>query len=218
MFLKTLLRLIGRFEQPSIRSGLTVVENEHQLLLEALRHREEAMVQYLAILGPALGGFAWLLAHYGYNPSTKKVFVAGTIGVIALLFLGALYSLALGYNFRYIIMQLAKFEAMLGVEKYMLSGWPRAKVHFQNRYSTLCGVPWCTPPEIIGIFWKAFLACIVAVTAVACVFRPEPQVLKTLIPVAVACFAWACWIAPVLYGFKLRRMVEAEREPWTPLE
>lgn len=39
-------------------------EGIHKLLLEALRYREQEIFRYLAIPGPALGGFVWLL-HSG---------------------------------------------------------------------------------------------------------------------------------------------------------
>ena len=78
--------------------NITPLEGIHKQLLEALRHREQEIFHYLAILAPALGGFVWLL-YKGVNPF---LFAVGTLGVLLLLLLGALYSLALGYNYRYI--------------------------------------------------------------------------------------------------------------------
>ena len=97
----------------------TVLGGMHRLFLEALRHREQEIFHYLAILGPALGGFGWIL----YNRIGRQVeFAVGTIFVIALLLLGALYSLALGYNYRYIVLELAKLETVLKIKDAMLLG------------------------------------------------------------------------------------------------
>jgi hypothetical protein len=38
-----------------------VLKSMHGALLEALRHREQEIFSYLAILVPALAGFVWLL-------------------------------------------------------------------------------------------------------------------------------------------------------------
>ncbi len=45
----------------------TALGNMHQLFLEALRHREQEIFRYLAILGPALGGFMWLIQSEASN-------------------------------------------------------------------------------------------------------------------------------------------------------
>src|SRR5260370_38671296 len=139
----------------------------HGLLLEALRHREQELFSYLAILGPALGGFVWLLLKYR-GATSAGIFVVGAIGVQLLLLLGALYALTLGYNYRYITLELAKIEHELGIARSMLSGWPRSPEEFERRYRLRFfsqprsgGIPWCTPPEVIKIFWQAFLVAIV---------------------------------------------------------
>ena len=104
--------------------AISVLENTHKLLLEALRHREQEIFSYLAIIGPAIGGFFWLLQHRNSDPG---LFTLGTMGVLLLLFFGAVYTLALGYNYRYITFQLAKLEVRLGIKGFMLKGWPRSK-------------------------------------------------------------------------------------------
>jgi len=38
-----------------------MLENMHKTFLEALRHREQEILRYIAILAPALAGFIWLL-------------------------------------------------------------------------------------------------------------------------------------------------------------
>lgn len=140
--------------------------NMHQAFLEALRHREQDVIQFFAVLGPALGGFIWLLS--GDLHESPFRFVAGTYGVLLVLLMGAFYSLALGYNYRYITLQLAKFEQgdCLDLKKAVLAFWPRDYEEFEkrNRWGV---IPWSTPPGIIKVFWATSLACILGVTVIA---------------------------------------------------
>ena len=153
-----------------LKSSAVVLENMHKLFLEALRHREQEIFRYLAILGPALGGFMWLLQI----DAEKKIFVMGTISVILLFLLGGIYCLALGYNFRYITLQLAKLESILKVKDSILVGWPKSPEDFIERYRLLWGIPWCTPPEIINVFWWAFSMGISGVTLTVRGKRGQP--------------------------------------------
>jgi len=89
----------------------STLEGMQSSFLEALRHREEQIFRYLAILGPALGGFFWLLVKA--KTLTAGILTAGTIGIQLLLLLGAVYSLALGYNYRCVVLQLAKLQVHL---------------------------------------------------------------------------------------------------------
>ena len=70
----------------------TAVANMHKTFLEALRHREQEIVRFVAILAPALGGFVWLLT----KDVTPYVFTVGTLGVLFFLLVGGVYCLALG--------------------------------------------------------------------------------------------------------------------------
>lgn len=197
-------------------AGPSAKENMHQLFLEALRHREQEIVPYLAIIGPALGGFIWLL---GLDEKKAYVFVVGTIGVQFLLLVGAVYSLALGYNYRYITLELAKLEAEMGMTTAVLTGWPRSPVEFRNRY-TLCGIiPWCTPPEIIKVFWSAFLLAIAGVSVAAYRFSPAVCDLVPPIPIIISgtgvfCLAMAWLFYPYWFGRKLRKKCDDEKIPW----
>ena len=190
------------------------LENMHKLFLEALRHREQEIVPYLAIIGPALGGFIWLLIRTTDPP---QVFVAGTIGVLFLLLVGAVYSLALGYNFRYITLQLAKLEDKMKIMDTMLAGWPRDVDEFRRRYvicrsvPILRSVPWCTPPEIIKIFWMAFLAAMAGVAIAACVCKQGISIWSIIIP-AGAFFVIGGLIYPLRFGRKLRKQIDKEIE------
>ncbi len=44
-----------------------------------------------------------------------------------------MYSLMLGYHYRYITLQLAKIEYILGMKDAMLKGWPKVPEDF-DRY------------------------------------------------------------------------------------
>ena len=184
-------------------SSVRVLENMHGLFLEALRHREQEIVHYLAILGPALGGFGCLLY---YRSGHEAEFAFGTIVIISLLLLGAVYSLALGYNYRYIVLELAKLETVLKIKNAMLAGWPRSSQEFLSRYKR------CTPPEIIKVFWWAFLGAIVLVTIIACCFSDKFRVLIFLC--GVVCFGVGI-LFPIYYGNKLRKICEQEPETWS---
>ncbi len=62
--------------------GKQAVQNMHQAFLEALRHREQEILRYLAILGPALGGFIWLLTlDLSSKAHMPTVFAAGSLAL-----------------------------------------------------------------------------------------------------------------------------------------
>lgn len=191
-------------------SSATSLASVHKLLLEALRHREQEILRYLAILGPAIGGFVWLISLESIRTS---VFTVGTVGVLLSLLLGAIYSLALGYNYRYITLMLAKLETLLHIKDAMLKGWPRSRAEFLDRYKRLCSIPWCTPPEVIKVFWWAFLVGIIGVTLAASVCKPEVQVVAVVIPVGAICWLVG-FLSPIYFGRKLRRQCEQEPEKW----
>lgn len=186
-----------------------VLENMHHLFLEALRHREQEVLRYVAILVPAVGGFLWLMTTATIAPFA---FAVGVCSVILLLLLGAVYSLALGYNYRYITLQLAKLEAKFGIHDYMLEGWPCSPEAFMNRYRLL-GRPWCAPPEVIKVFWWAFMTGIVGATVVACIHQSEAVVLSLVILCGTICLLVSL-AGPWYYGRKLAKRAEEERGYW----
>ena len=189
------------------------LDNTHRLLLEALRHREQEIFRYLAILGPAVGGFIWLLQIVGL---AEGVFVIGTASVLLLFLLGTVYALALGYNYRYITLQLKKFEVMLEIDKYMLKGWLKCPQEFLDRYKICCSMPWCTPPEIVKVFWLAFLMGIPGVTLVACLHQPTTLVLAIVIPIGAICLLIGGLVSPYHLGKKLHKICREETDPWKP--
>jgi len=189
-----------------------MLEGMHKLLLETLRHREQEIFQYLVILGPALGGFILLYV----KKAIAEAFIAGTIGVLFSLLLGAFYSLSLGFNFRYIVLELAKLETILGVRDAMLNGWPRKPEEFVKRYKKLCFIPWCTPPEIINFFYWAFLCGILGVTLMIWHYKPDSIDLEQqhlIQAIGLSCFAFG-FFAPIWFGCKLQKQVEKEDVPW----
>jgi hypothetical protein len=111
--------------------GWETAQNMHKTFLEALRHREQEILRFIAILAPALGGFIWLLILNDKKEVSLCVFSFGAIGVLFLLWVGAVYSLALGYNYRCITLQVAKLEATcLHIREFILKDWPRTRDDF----------------------------------------------------------------------------------------
>lgn len=144
-------------------TGDSILKEMHKAFLEALRQREQEIFTYLTTLGLAFGGFGWLLVQQSSKepPPTMIPFLFGTMGVLFLLCLGAVYAAALGYNYRYLTFQLAKIEDFLKIKEVILRGWPRTVGEFE-KYSR-----WCDPPEIIKVFWFSFIAGILFVTGFA---------------------------------------------------
>lgn len=146
--------------------------NMHNAFHEALRHREQDIIRFVAILATALGGFVLILGKENLREPAR--FVAGAYGVLLILVVGAFYALALGYNYRYLTLQLSKLgsEACLDIEKFLLSHWPKDIEQFRRRCH--CGIiPWCTPPGIIKVFWVAFVVSILGVTVVVSVAKND---------------------------------------------
>jgi len=197
-------------------------------LLEALRHREQEILRYLTLLLPAVGGFMWLMTEE--RKENLALFFVGTVGVIFLLFLGAKYALALGYNYRYLTIQLAKLEGELKIKDAILKGWPRNKAAFLQRYGNQC-----YPPGIIKVFWVAFLVGIPLVTIIAVLMlvggvvhalavreANDVTLWKVFFGVGAAgllsvvgtvCFVLAL-TAPSRYGCKISQLLTDEPNEW----
>lgn len=149
------------------------------------------------------------------------------------------YSLALGYNYRYITLQIAKLENKLDIKNFMLEGWPRSRRQFLARYRSSCSIPrfirywvfrslpkrsyyrligwipWCTPPEIIKVFWWAFLIGIFGVMTSACLVKPSVLMLAMVIPVGIICIIVGFFVFPWNYGRKLYKQCKQEPKNWT---
>jgi len=202
----------------------------HQLFLEALRHREQEVLRYLVIIGPALGGFVWLMSKYPEEIGIRT-FCFGSIGLILIMLLGACYCIALGYNYRCLVLQIAKEEKNMCISGTVLNAWPReisehikrTKLgHYfgfllRDKDSKVFDWEWCSPPELICVFWYAFVIGIIYLTVAACVM------LSTAAPtIVVAIFGLVCLVlslfVPHMYGRKLRSMCHKEEERDEPLE
>jgi hypothetical protein len=194
----------------------------HELLIGSLRRREQDVLQYLGILAPALGGFA-LLVYATVWPTTNRprfddvkwVFTLGTVGILLLLLLGAMYSLALGYNFRSILLQLAKFENRLGIKSAMLRGWPKSTSAF-DKYTC-----YCTPPALIFVFWSSFVVAILGVLVAATILASDSSVRFIIGMVGGVCVLTAV-LWPFYFGCKLRQLVNEEKtaeknDEWNPV-
>lgn len=187
------------------------LEQMHGSLIEALRSREQEIFRYLAILGPALGGFGWLY----YKAETTRdfavaLFTFGTVSSQLLLLLGAVYSVTRGYNFRYALLELAKIESVLGIRSAMLVGWPKCREKFQK--------PWCLPPEMIQVFWIAFLLGIVVVTIAAAAYLIHDAPHNLACVVIVVAFGIICafigLVCSKYYGRKLTSLATKEPAAW----
>ena len=173
----------------------------HKLLLEALRHREQEIIRFIAILAPAIGGFIWLLTERK-DPIT---FMIGTIGILFFLFLGSVYSLALGYNYRYLLLQIKKIEKFLEINDIILKGWSKEDV--SQKYYLFKTIPWCTPPEIIKVFWCSFLLTNVGIIVVA---RYVSKNVKILTEFGLLFLVVGVFILPMYYGLKINRLIKSE--------
>ena len=186
--------------------------NMHKTFLEALRHREQEILRFIAILAPALGGFVWLLKQSLTNEHESYVFIVGTLGIQLFLLLGAVYSLALSYNYRHIIFQLATIEekGCLNIDKYILKIWPRKPCDFRKYIFKI--LPWCDPPEIIKCFWLAFIIGIIGVTLAVQFMHPTIKGCfgkRLILDAGLLCF-FISLFAPVWFGCKLHNVANKQ--------
>jgi len=189
------------------------VENMHKTFLEALRHREQEILRFIVILAPALGGFIWLLNLESKN--VTFIFTVGTLGILFLLLVGALYSLALGYNFRYVTFQIAKMESdyCLNIKEFMLNSWERTADEWAKKYKKKR----CFPPEIIKVFWLSFVIAKVLIVLAATFFLHTKcenmmRQICMIISGGLFCIVIAALIAPFYYGRKLYNMCYSEKK------
>jgi len=213
-------------EKKAVKPDIVTAQNMHKTFLEALRHREQEILRFMAILAPALGGFIWLLTLDDCKDNNLYVFSIGTIGVLFLLAVGAVYSLALGYNYRCITLQVAKIEATcLGFRDVILEEWPRKRADFIERYKFLFNKPYYEPPEIIKVFWYAFIVGGLGVTLAYLVriFTAKSVGLEVItgaitVLASAIVFVWVIYKVTLGYGKKFQKICNAEPPEWKPLE
>ncbi|MGE3522437.1 MAG: hypothetical protein AB7I96_06205 [Candidatus Dadabacteria bacterium] len=185
---------------------LEVLAQYHKSLLEALRHREQEIFLYLTILGPSLGGFIWLLYKFEDNAKNKNLLIITTFGIWILFLLGALYSIALGYNYRYITLQLRKLEKELGIKDKVLNIWSISFDDWKKEHTICYKIPWCGPPEVIKWFWLAFIFLTLFTMIIVIIYTKNCIMLVGLI------FALIALISPITYGCKIHYICDKETE------
>lgn len=189
------------------------VENMHKTFLEALRHREQEILRFIIILAPALGGFIWLLNLESKNETF--IFTVGTLGILFLLLVGAVYSLALGYNFRYVTLQIAKMESdyCLNIKEFIINSWERTADEWAKKYKKKR----CFPPEIIKVFWLSFIIAKALIVLAATFFlhtkcENMTRQICMIISGGLFCIVIAALFAPIYYGWKLYNICDGEKK------
>jgi hypothetical protein len=111
------------------------------------------------------------------------------------------YALSLGYNYRYIVFQLAKIESVLKIKDAMLDGWPRSVDEFK-KYSS-----WCEPPEIIKVFWIGFTVAILFVSW----FAAKESLMPKRIWLVGGILFLVSALGPLYFARRFRRLLKNER-------
>lgn len=209
------------------KNRLQMVTNMHQSLLNALRQREADIIKFLAILGPALAGFVYLLINF--KPWRPIPFIVGTIGIQFILAVGGVYAVVLGYNFRSILYQMKRIEHSTGLNEFMLNKWsvypckPKSKNSGNNKTSKVdrLGAKGC-PPEIIRVFWISFIVLILAITIAADYIlcdKTDDSSTRAIVAISISGLVWL--MCPILatwcYKRKLMKLYLSEvRHPGPP--
>lgn len=180
-----------------------------ELYLLTLSQREQDIIKFLAILGPAIGGFFYLLVNRDSTAISGLVFNAGILGIELVLFFGAWYASALGYNYRTITLQLIKVAIEADVIIVKLKAWPHKMETYPDSMPQFCGRKLCVPPEIIKVFWMAFLVSL-ALVAIVSFFASKDDWGRTLSALG-GILGLAGAITPMFrYGKKLEKICQAE--------
>jgi hypothetical protein len=168
--------------------------NMHSLMMEALRHREQDIIRYLAILIPAFGGFLWILKDIN-EKYMDSIYIVAVIVVVVLLTMGGIYSLSISYNYRSVLFQKAKLEKMLGMKSFILCNWSRDPKDFKAKLPHLlfeC-LPYLPVPEIIRGPWQAFRIGIIVVVTAACFARPLLMPTNAVLIILLLSFSSLVW-------------------------
>jgi hypothetical protein len=99
----------------------------HLLLVGNLRQREAQVSWPCWFLIPAYLIYIGLLCGMLSLKLGLAVFVIGSLVVTLILFWGAVYGLALSYNYRCLQVQIRKLEHLLDLDSAVLSSWRRVK-------------------------------------------------------------------------------------------
>ena len=136
------------------------------------------------------------------------------------LYLGAIYCTVLGYNYRYITLQVAKLECALQLDTYVLKDWPRRPEHFIEKTEKKDRKKFryrLKPPEVIAVFYWACLTGMLAVMFAMAVLVKCSWGWKIAGALVDAVLLALGWYWPYCYGGKFVKLCEAEpRWPnWT---
>ena len=192
-----------------------VIAESHRLMLEALRQREQEIIRFLVVLGPALAGIIWLLNSYTTSKIYEVTFTVGIVGVNSALLIGGAYCIALGYNYRYVLYVKTLLEKEANIDNIMPKAWPKSKEQLIGKlYKRICKKHWgpfCYPPEIIKIFWIAFLFVIIGIMPITLIINQSGfSRLLELASGVMAVIMGGCLI-PKYYGKKLLYLYEKQK-------
>jgi len=103
----------------------------HKLHSEALRKREQDVLQLIVLLATTYGGFSWIVTAWAkkvidiQNINLQEVyaFIIIIALIVLVLALGAYHTIVLGYNYRSTLLQLRKIEKSLGINSVILNKW-----------------------------------------------------------------------------------------------
>ena len=125
--------------------------DKHKLMVEALRKREEGILQYVILLGGALSGFAWIVKEICYQTCIcQEILYIGTLAILLLLTIGSIYASASSFNYRAFLLQIAILEKFARLEYWMLTAWaPDDIINFDLKWKKF-------HPEVIKVFWWSF--------------------------------------------------------------
>jgi len=101
------------------------------------------------------------------------------------------------------------FSVSHALSRVILEGWPQSRKYFLKRY--------CTPPEIIKLFWLAFLIGILFVTITASI-ETAGEITSWLVNLIGYSSILAGLMLPIIFGCKLRKLAEEEPESWCPAD
>ena len=138
--------------------------NMQEQYLQALRSRESEVLQFITLFVSALGGFAWVLeraySQQGNISSEALYYYIPTImAILLILTLGATHTLALGYNYRSVVLQLRNVERKLDVESVILKEWIETSQKYKFKL-----------PEMLKVFFVAYCLGIILVTTVSVLY------------------------------------------------
>jgi hypothetical protein len=201
-----------------------IIIDKHRLLIGALRAREQQILWFLIILGFALGGFIFLLTQLYLDCIDPAIFTIGTTGINLCLLAGIWYITALGYNYRYILLQLQKIEHKENLKSHVLKAWYDDFGENEIKKRFLFGyIPWCFPPEILAVFWWSSLGLIVVISLFSVSYLridslnnalefQHASIYAGLIIHTLILFILLAFIFPIWYGQKIISLINKERE------